>query len=70
MSLADMKEQLQTMSYEDRLTLEEYLRILNRIDDPQVRREVDEAMARMDAGQKFTMEDLRAAEERLQTEGR
>lgn len=65
-----MKEQLQTMSYEERLSLEEYLRILNRIDDPQVRREVDEAMARMDAGQKFTMEDLRVAEERLQAEGR
>ena len=51
MSLADMKEQLQTLSYEERLSLEEYLRILNRIDDPQVRRGVDEAMARMDAGE-------------------
>ena len=46
-----MKEQLQTLSYEERLSLEEYLRILNRIDDPQVRRGVDEAMARMDAGE-------------------
>ena len=70
MSLAEMKDKLQTMSYEERLSLEEHLRILNRTDDPQVRREVDEAMTRMDAGQKFTMEDLRVAEERLQAEGR
>ena len=65
-----MKDKLQTMSYEERLTLEEWLHVLNRIDYPAVKREVDEAMARMDAGQKFTMEDLRVAEERLQAEGR
>ena len=70
MSLAEMKDKLQTMSYEERLTLEEWLHVLNRIDYPAVKREVDEAMARMDAGQKFTMEDLRVAEERLQAEGR
>ena len=58
MSLAEMKEKLQTLSLADRLSLEEYLHVLNRIDDPEVQREVNEAMARMDAGQKVTSAEL------------
>jgi uncharacterized protein YqgV (UPF0045/DUF77 family) len=52
MSIAEIKAELAAMSLEQRLSLEEYLRVLNRIDDPQVQREVNEAMARMDAGQR------------------
>ena len=51
MSIAEIKAELAAMPLEQRLSLEEYLRVLNRIDDPQVQREVDEAMARMDTGQ-------------------
>ncbi len=56
MSLAEIKEELKTMSRRQRLSLEEYLHVLNRIDDPKVQREVNEAMARMDAGEKYVTE--------------
>ena len=60
MSLAEIKAELETMPLEERLSLAEYLHVLNRIDDPQVQREVNEAMARMDAGETYTLNDLDA----------
>jgi hypothetical protein len=51
MSIAEIKAELAALPLVERLSIEEYLRVLNRIDDPQVRREVDEAMTRMDAGE-------------------
>ena len=47
MSIAEIKQELQTLPLDERLSLAEYLHVLNRIDDPQVQREVDEAMARI-----------------------
>ena len=59
MSIAEIKEELKTMSRRQRLSLEEYLHVLNRIDDPKVQREVDEAMARMDAGNYVTEKEFK-----------
>ena len=59
MSIAEIKEELKTMSRRQRLSLEEYLHVLNRIDDPKVQREVDEAMARMDAGNYVTQKEFK-----------
>ena len=52
MSIAEIEAELAAMPLAQRLSLEEDLHVLNRIDDPQVQREVNDAMARMDAGQK------------------
>ena len=70
MSLAEIKEELKTMTKADRLTLAEYLDILNLVDDPKVREEVNAAMARMDAGRKVSEADVLGAHERLLAEER
>ena len=58
------------MNRTERMTLVEYLEILNRLDDPNVREEVSAAMQRMDAGRKVTEEEVFAADQRLFAEGR
>ena len=70
MSLAEIKAELKTMNRDERMTLVEYLEILNRLDDPNVRQEVSAAMHRMDAGRKVTEEEVLAADQRLLAEGR
>ena len=70
MSLAEIKAELKTMNRTERMTLVEYLEILNRLDDPNVREEVSAAMQRMDAGRKVTEEEVFAADQRLFAEGR
>ena len=70
MSLAEIKAELKTMSRTERLTLVEYLEILNRLDDPNVHGEVGAAMQRMDAGRKVTEAEVLAADQRLLAEGR
>ena len=70
MSLADIKEELKLLPRDERLSLAEYLWVLNRIEEPEVLREVDEAMARMDAGEKYTLADLETAEEQLRVKER
>ena len=58
------------MNRAERMTLAEYLEILNQLDDPNVRGEVTAAMKRMDAGRKVTEEEVLAADQRLLAEGR
>ena len=58
------------MSRAERITLAEYLEILNRLDEPTVREEVNAAMNRMDAGRKVSEEEVLAADRRLVAEGR
>ena len=70
MSLAEIKAELKTMNRTERMTLVEYLEILNRLDDPDVRGEVSAAMQRMDAGRKVTEEGVFAADRQLLAEGR
>ena len=70
MSLAEIKAELKTMDRAGRLTLAEYLETLNRLDEANVREEVNAAMQRMDAGRKVTEEEVFATHERLLAEGR
>jgi hypothetical protein len=70
MSLAEIKAELKTMNRAERMTLVQYLEILNRLDDPKVHGEVSAAMQRMDAGRKVTEEEVLAADQQLLAEGR
>ena len=70
MSLAEIKAELKTMNRAERMTLVEYLEILHRLDDPNVRGEVSDAMQRMDTGRKVTEEEVFVADRQLVAEGR
>ena len=70
MSLNEIKAELKTMNRAERVTLAEYLEILNRLDDPKVRVEVSDAMQRMDAGRKVTEQEILAVHQQLLAEGR
>ncbi len=52
------------MSRDERLTVAEYLEVLNQLDDPMVREEVSSAMDRMDSGRKISEDEVYAAHER------
>lgn len=70
MSLAEIKTELKALSRAERLTLAEYLEVLNRLDAPEVREEVNAAMRRMDGGCKVSEEEVLGEHERLLAEGR
>ena len=70
MSLAEIKAELKTMNRAERLTLVEYVEILNRLDDANVHEEVNAAMRRMDAGRKIAEEEVFDTHQRLLAEGR
>jgi hypothetical protein len=70
MSLAEIKAELKTMNRAERLTLVEYVEILNRLDDVNVHGEVNAAMRRMDAGRKIAEEEVLDTHRRLLAEGR
>lgn len=70
MSLAEIKAELKTMNRAERLTLVEYVEILNRLDDANVHEEVNAAMRRMDAGRKVSEEEVLDTHRRLLAEGR
>lgn len=70
MSLAEIKAELKTMNRAERLTLVEYVEILNRLDDANVREEVSAAMRRMDSGRKIAEEEVLDTHRRLLAEGR
>ena len=70
MSLVEIKAELKTMNRAERLTLVEYVEILNRLDDANVHEEVNAAMQRMDAGRKIAEEEVLDTHRRLLAEGR
>jgi hypothetical protein len=70
MSLAEIKRELKAMSRAERLTVAEYLQVLNDLDAPEVREQVNAAMQRMDSGCKVSEEDVLAAHQRLLAEGK
>jgi hypothetical protein len=73
MSLAEIKAELKTMNRAERLTLVEYVEILNRLnrlDDANVREEVSAAMRRMDSGRRIAEEEVLDTHRRLLAEGR
>jgi len=70
MSAAEIREQLKSLSREERLSLAEYLDVLNRLDDPATAAEINSAMQRMDSGRKISEEQLLAAHQELLAKGR
>lgn len=70
MSLAEIKAALKTMNRAERLTLVEYVEILNRLDEATVHEEVNAAMRRMDAGRKIAEEEVLDTHRRRLAEGR
>jgi hypothetical protein len=68
-SLADIEQEVKTLSRDERLSLEQYIHVLNQLEDPVVRAEIQAAMDRMDRGQKITEEEVYAEHERLLAEG-
>ena len=58
MSLADVIEEITRMSPADRAEVERRLRILRWKNDPETPARLSAAMARMDAGQKVTQEEV------------
>lgn len=70
MSLAEIKAELKAMNRAERLTLLEYVEILNRLDETNVRDEVNAAMQRMDAGRKVSEEEVLETHRGLLAEGR
>lgn len=63
-SVAQIKQELKALSRDERLTVAEYLEVLNQLDDPMVREEVSSAMDRMDSGRKISEDEVYAAHER------
>jgi hypothetical protein len=70
MSFADVKEEVATMSREERLDLAAWIVHLNRKDDPEWLAEIDRRMAAMDAGKKVTQEEVERMHRELVAQGR
>lgn len=60
MSLNQVKEEIQRMSADERAEVEKFLRILRVTSAPGYRERIAQANAEMDAGIKFSREDLQA----------
>jgi len=58
MSFAEIKQQIPTLSPEERLELAGLIAHLSRTDDTQYQTDLDRKLANMDAGKKFTQADL------------
>jgi hypothetical protein len=58
MSFAELKEKVYTLNEEERLELRHLLLHLELQNDPEYRAELQRRMDRMDAGEKFTLEDV------------
>lgn len=58
MSLTEIIEEITRMTPADRAEVERRLRLLRWKNDPEMPARIDAAMARMDAGQKVTQEEL------------
>ena len=70
MSLAEIKEQIAELTPEERLEIAALIVHLTQADDPEYKAELDRRMAAMDAGQKYTEQDLLRLHERLNQQGR
>jgi hypothetical protein len=58
MSLAEMKEQVEKLTEDERLELQALLIHLARKDDPEYLAEMEGRMERMDRGEKFNIHDI------------
>ena len=70
MSMTEMKEQIVTLTVEERLELSALIAHLNRRDDPDYHAELERRLAQMDAGHKVSQSEVEALHDRLTREGR
>ena len=70
MSFAELKEQVVSLSVEERFELSALLADLEHEKDPEFRAAVDRRMKLMDGGAKMTMEEFEKRHHQLQAEGR
>jgi len=69
MSLAEIKDSIETLSVEQRLEIAAWIAFLNRATDPAYEADIDARMSRMDAGHKFTQADLERIHAQLNDKG-
>ncbi len=70
MSLAEIKERIAELTPEERLEIAALIVHLNQTDDPEYKAELGRRMAAMDAGNKYTEQDLKRLHEELSRQGR
>jgi hypothetical protein len=70
MSYAEIKEAVPALTKEERLDLAHLLLHLSLSEDPEYLAEMDRRMAEMDAGKKFTQEDVERIHQELLAQGR
>ena len=70
MSLAEIKEQIAELTPEERLEIAALIVHLTQASDPEYRAELDRRMAAMDAGKKYTEQDVLRLHEKLSQQGR
>ncbi|MFA6289320.1 MAG: hypothetical protein WC661_18205 [Opitutaceae bacterium] len=59
MSVIEIKAELARLTLAERVEVHKYLKALRWLEDPAMPARVDAAMARMDAGEKITSEELK-----------
>jgi hypothetical protein len=70
MSMTEIKEQISTLSADERAEIAALISHLNRRDDPEYHAELERRLAEMDAGNKSPQSEIEALHERLTREGR
>jgi hypothetical protein len=70
MSVAELRNEVDKLSREERLDLEAYLIFLSQQDDPEYLAELDRRMERMDRGEKVSAAEFEAMHQKLIAEGR
>ena len=69
MSVAELKQTVDTLSTEERLFLSAYLHHLARAGDPAHKAQLGERLRRMEAGKKVTLEQAQRLHESLESAG-
>lgn len=70
MSFAELKEQVATLTVEERFKLSAWLVELEQEKESEFRSEVNSRMSKMDAGKKMSMEEFEGKHEKLKGQGR
>jgi len=69
MSFAEIKEQIPELTPEERLELAALIAHLSRTDDPQYQADLDQRLAKIEAGKKFGQSDLERLHSDLSAKG-
>ena len=70
MSFAEIKERIAELTPEERLELAALIAHLSQAEDPNYRVELDRQLAEMDAGKKYSRQDLEQLHDELLRQGR